>query len=75
MKRITFFFFLMLFATATAVAQLPQAVSFQAVLRDGNTLLANRSVGVRLSIRQGAADDAVVYAETHSVSTNAVYAK
>lgn len=71
MKRITFFFFLMLLATAAAVAQLPQAVSFQAVLRDGNTLLANRSVGVRLSIRQGAADGAVVYAETHSVSTNA----
>lgn len=61
-----------LLACASVLAQAPQRMTAQAVLRDGNNkLIANQRVGVRVSIRQGSATGPKVYAETHSPTTNA----
>ena len=56
---------------ATALAQAPEAFSYQAVARDaGGDPLANTTVGVRFQLHQSTAVGAVVYAETHSPTTN-----
>jgi uncharacterized protein (TIGR02145 family) len=53
-------------------SQAPQAFSFQSVIRNsGNQLLANQQVGIKMSILQGGATGQLVYAETHSLLTNA----
>ncbi|MEO8590426.1 MAG: hypothetical protein ABI432_13710 [Flavobacteriales bacterium] len=54
-----------------ANAQAPQGFSYQAVARDafGNAA-ADQSVGVQFVLHQGNALGAVVYAETHSATTN-----
>lgn len=55
----------------SAAAQAPQRMSFQAVLRDGeNNLLASQEVAVRISLRQGAPEGAIAYAELHTAITN-----
>lgn len=52
-------------------AQVPQKMSYQAVVRnDKDSLLANQSVNVRISILQGNALGEAVYIETQSVMTN-----
>ena len=53
-------------------AQVPQLITSQAVLRDANgALVDNQTIGVRVSIRQGAANGPIVYSETHTPTTNA----
>lgn len=55
-----------------AVAQSPQGISHQAVVRDAaNNLVINSAIGVRMSILQGSATGPVVYSETHSLQSNA----
>ncbi|MDO9257918.1 MAG: hypothetical protein Q7U54_20555 [Bacteroidales bacterium] len=55
--------------TIIVSAQAPQKMSYQAVIRDaGNTLVANHSVGMRISILQGTS---AVYVETQTATTNA----
>ncbi|GEP51330.1 hypothetical protein FNO01nite_20020 [Flavobacterium noncentrifugens] len=62
---------LMFFAFANAFAQAPQKMSYQAVVRNASgSLVANVPVGVRISILSGSVSGAVVYAETHLVTTN-----
>ena len=57
---------------STLLAQAPQLMSYQAVVRNGNNqLLSNAPVGMRISVLQGSANGNVVYSETHSVTTNA----
>ncbi|MCU0409606.1 MAG: hypothetical protein MUD02_11720, partial [Bacteroidales bacterium] len=52
-----------------ASCQSPEKFSYQAILRNAaGNLLANQSVGLKLSILEGAA---TVFAETHSTSTDA----
>lgn len=68
--------FLSLFALSciacTAFAQAPQKFSYQSVIRNaGNQLVANQSVGIKISVLQGSANGAAVYTETHSPLTNA----
>ncbi|HDR88604.1 MAG TPA: hypothetical protein ENN63_03110 [Bacteroidetes bacterium] len=47
-------------------------MSYQAVIRDGsNDLLTEQTLGMRISILQGAADGTAVYTETHTPVTNA----
>ena len=54
------------------LAQAPQKMSYQAVIRNAsNTLIVNQSVGIRISIIQGTIFGASVYVETHTASTNA----
>jgi hypothetical protein len=66
-------FYLILLTSGMVCAQsIPQKFSYQAVIRDGaNQVLNNQSVGIRLSILQGGETGNVVYAETHTGSTNA----
>jgi hypothetical protein len=53
-------------------AQAPQKMSYQAVLRNtSNALIANTSVGMRISILQGNATGTPVFVETQSPTTNA----
>jgi formylglycine-generating enzyme required for sulfatase activity len=56
----------------TTFAQAPQKFSYQSVIRNaGNQLVANQSVGIKISILQGSASGSAVYAETHNPLTNA----
>ena len=58
--------------TYSATAQAPEKFSYQSVIRNaGNQLVANQSVGIKISILQGTANGTAVYAETHSPLTNA----
>jgi uncharacterized protein (TIGR02145 family) len=68
----TFFsLFALYFISCTAIAQSPQKFSYQSVIRNaGNQLVANQSVGVKISVLQGSATGSEVYAETHSPLTN-----
>ncbi len=57
--------------SASMKAQSPQALSFQALVRDAsNQIVTNSSVGVQISVLQGAANGSSVYTETHSLTTN-----
>jgi len=47
-------------------------MSYQAVIRDNsNALVTNQMVGMQISILQGSANGAAVYAETQAPTTNA----
>jgi len=60
-----------LFWTAGMLAQSPQRMSYQAVIRDASGKLVKESnVGVRITVLQGSAGGAAVYSETHNVPTN-----
>lgn len=56
-----------LLSSSFLYAQAPDAISYQAVARDGTTLLANANITVRLSVEAGVNP---VYVEEHAVSTN-----
>jgi hypothetical protein len=59
------------FIATILFAQTPQSFKYQAVARDnGGSLLMNQPVTFRISILQGSAGGASVYAETHPVTTN-----
>ncbi len=62
----------MLFMGTTLLAQAPQKMSYQSVVRNASgALVANSPVGVRMSIIQGSIAGANVYIETQNISTNA----
>ena len=70
MKKI--FSQLAFFIAVVAMAQAPQKMSYQAVIRDAsNTLVANGTIGMRISILQGSASGTSVYTETQTTTTNA----
>ena len=57
---------------SSIVAQAPQKLSYQAVVRDaGGALVANQTVGMQISVLQSAASGSSVYTETQTPSTNA----
>ena len=63
--------FLAIVMTTIAIAQAPQKMSYQAVMRNAsNTLIANSSIGMRISILQGSSTGSSVYTETQSTTTN-----
>jgi hypothetical protein len=54
------------------LAQVPDAFNYQAVVRNNSgEVMANQNVSFRISILQGSESGSVLYAETHTVSTNA----
>lgn len=54
------------------LAQVPDAFNYQAVVRNSSgEVIANQNVSFRISILQGSESGAVLYSETHTVSTNA----
>jgi hypothetical protein len=60
-----------LMLTVAAMAQVPQGMSYQAVVRNSsNNLIVNTNVGVRISIVQGSSIGTPVYVETQNITTN-----
>lgn len=54
-----------------SIAQAPNKMSYQAVIRDGNNnLISSAQIGLRVSILQGAENGIVVFSETHTTTTN-----
>lgn len=61
-----------LLLTASVLAQAPQKMSYQAVIRNSSNLLVTSTpVGMKVSVLQGSATGTVAYAETQTPSTNA----
>ena len=70
MKRHLLFLF-GLIISISLLADVPQGISHQAVMRDAdNNLIAESPIGLQVSILQGAHDGNAVYVETHQVMTN-----
>ena len=71
MKNFTLLFTAILLGLAT-MAQAPAGINYQTVIRDGDgSILPDTELSLQMTIRSGAPDGEVVYAETHDVSTNA----
>ncbi len=70
MKQSLFFsFFLLCFSTI--FSQSPEAINYQAIVRDGaGAIIPNQSVGIQISILQGSAAGTTVYQETFTPTTN-----
>ena len=52
--------------------QVPQTLTYQSVLRNSNNvLMANTTVGIKISILQGNAQGLEIFSETQSATTNA----
>jgi len=61
-----------LLINSSILAQAPQKMSYQAVIRNtSGALIASTSVGMKISILQGTATGTVAYSETQTASTNA----
>ena len=64
-------FLILLFLSLNIYAQSPEKMSYQAIVRDANnTLVANKTIGMQISILQSNTTGTVVYAETHTIDTN-----
>ncbi len=62
--------FLLLLVVNTAIAQVPQGVSYQAVARSSaGAILASQPVGLRFSIHDATATGTIVYQETFHLTT------
>lgn len=60
------------FLPRQVAAQAPEKFSYQAVVRDAhNKLVTEQSIGMRIRIWKGSANDVVVYTETQTSTTNA----
>src|SRR5690606_3037767 len=60
-----------LFMTAISLAQTPNKMSYQALIRDTNSaLVTNQAVGMQISILQNSSSGTAVYVETQNASTN-----
>jgi uncharacterized protein (TIGR02145 family) len=61
-----------MFITTTVLAQSPNAMSYQTVIRnDEQNLVTNQQVGIQISILQGSANGTAVYVETQTPISNA----
>ncbi len=57
--------------TVNLFAQIPEKISYQAVIRNAdNELVTNQNISVQISILQNSAEGASVYTETHNPTTN-----
>jgi len=55
----------------TTYAEIPQKMSYQAVIRSGNNvLISNQQIGMRISIVQDSSNGNEIYIETHNTKTN-----
>ena len=60
-----------LLISGLAFSQVPQTISYQAVVRGGNDqLLTNKQISVQISILQGSANGERIYVEVHNTTTN-----
>ncbi|NCC88228.1 MAG: hypothetical protein EOM05_10280 [Clostridia bacterium] len=66
------FAFISLFAVQTAQAQVPDAINFQAIARDGlGNVMPDTDIMIQLSILDGGSTGTQVYREIRSLTTNA----
>ena len=71
MKRI-FTIIAAVLLTASAFAQSPERMSYQAVIRNSSDqLVTSQQIGIQISILQGSTDGTAVYVETQTSTTNA----
>lgn len=71
MKKVNGFLFLVFFALS-GLAQIPQKMSYQAVIRSSTgQLVIDHAIGMRISILRDSESGTPVYVETHTPSTNA----
>ena len=57
---------------ALAMAQTPEKMSYQAVVRDANgNLINNQQIGMQVSVLQGSISGTAIYVETQTPSSNA----
>ena len=71
MRRL-FHIIIILFIGTSAFAQVPEKVSYQAVIRDAEgTLITNKEQSINLSVLQGNESGLEIYTETHFTETNA----
>lgn len=69
MKKIITLLAILVFVT-NLIAQIPERMSYQAVIRNSNNdLLTNKNVGIKISIVSGSAAGNVVYSERHTGAT------
>jgi hypothetical protein len=60
-----------LFISSPLIAQVPQGINYQAVIRNSNgSTVNNMSVGLRLRILQGSVSGSSVYSESYTVTTS-----
>jgi len=60
-----------LLLTLSMYAQSPEAINYQAVVRDGSgNIIANQSIGVQISILQTTATGTVIFSETFTKTSN-----
>ena len=68
----TIIFLIGIFCALHILAQPPQKMSYQAVVRDANNqLIVNQQVGVKISILEASPNGFPVFAERHQATTNA----
>ena len=71
MKKLLFYLCFLL-TTATLMAQAPQRISYQSIIRDANNVVvASSAVRVKISLLRGTSTGPAVYVETHGITTNA----
>ena len=72
MKQFSLLALLSWLSISQLFAQAPQKMTYQAVIRNSsNTLVANTSVSMRLSIMKDSPSGTIVYSETQTATTNA----
>jgi hypothetical protein len=72
LKNLFIVTFAFLFIGTLAVAQTPQKISYQSIVRDASgKLVTNHSVSIKISILQGSTTGTAVYAETQAPRSNA----
>ncbi len=68
LNKIILILILILLTHSLLIAQAPQKISFQAVMRNANNeLISKKSIGIRISILQGTSNGIVVYTESQNV--------
>ena len=68
LNKIILILILILLTHSLLIAQAPQKMSFQAVMRNANNeLISKKSIGIRISILQGTSNGIVVYTESQNV--------
>jgi len=71
-KHLFLFVAIIMIVTTICKAQVPQAFSYQAVIRNSsNALVTNQAVSERISLLKDSANGTVVYSETQNAKTNA----
>ena len=66
-----FFVAFVVFVSSNFLAQAPEGINYQAVIRKTNgALVTNTTVAIRIQIKQNSANGTVVYAERQSVITS-----